>query len=287
MEFLEHYPLAPLTTLGVGGTARYFCEVKLRDEWLEIWQFAKTNGLKIVLLGGGSNLFFGDFEIDVLVVADRIFYVGKNEDGSVVCGSGTPLSLLVSQTREWGMGGIEALAGLPGRVGGAVFGNAGIPQCEIGSFVEEIEIFDLSTGEFQFLSKDKLIFSYRSSSLQAHPEWAIVSIKFRFLSGQKPEALLETSKNWILERKGKQPGGKSAGSWFKNTPEKSAGWLLDQVGAKGVRVGGAFVSDLHANFILNDGTATAADFEELENRLVKLVFDRFGVRLEREVRKIV
>ena len=297
MEWIENIPLSPLTTLKIGGNARYFFEGKEKKDFPILAHHIQKKKLPYCVLGGGSNIYFSDKGFDGFVFKNSIHFLEKTSNIShdknleqkslIQVGAGTPLSVVVFQTQKWGFTGLESLAGIPGTIGGAVYGNAGVPTKEIGDTVFQAEVFDILQEKFLTLQKEELSFSYRSSIFQTHPEWILTELCLQLNEQSSSQPNNHESAQWIQERASKQPSGMTAGSFFKNPSKKqSAGYLLDQVGAKGERVGGAVVSDIHANFFMNDGTATAQDMETLAKTLEKRVFESFGISLEREVKQM-
>lgn len=280
LRFDENISLAKYTTFGIGGPARYFIEVKSVKQMQAALLQAKN--LSVFLLGNGSNLIFDDRGYDGLVILNRIQFLEQNENTFYV-GAGYNFSLLGSQTTRYGFGGLEFASGIPGSVGGAVYMNAGANGSETADHLEKVDFVD-RMGNFLEFAREDLDFSYRHSPFHER-EGAIVSATFVL----EPS---ETARNRRIEivryRQATQPyGEKSAGCIFRNPKGGSAGKLVEEAGLKGLRVGGAEVSSMHANFIVNpEGKASAQDVLELMQLVKTKVKERSGKDLEFEVRYI-
>jgi UDP-N-acetylmuramate dehydrogenase len=206
------------------------------------------------------------------------------EGEEIMANSGVLLSQIIRLSVDNNLSGLEPLYGLPGSLGGAVWGNAGIPGTEIGNFVKKVVFFNVGDGVREITS-DEISFQYRKTSLQDAPD-IIMHIVLALQKGQR-DASKERMKKIDEIRRGKQPMGYTAGSFFKNpSPEKPAGWLIDQVGLKGKRFGDAEISSKHANFFMNTGHATASQILELAQLAKIKVKEKFSINLEMEVKII-
>lgn len=190
----------------------------------------------------------------------------------------SPLSLQVSERQESSLFG--KWIGLPGTVGGAVAGNAGCFGFEAKDAALEVSIFDIGTGQYISLRNSELDFSYRHSLLKENPDWFLVDAIFR------TDLVSDDTTDPRTFRSGKQPGGFTCGSFFRNPPGDSAGRLIDQVGLKGHRIGGVKISELHANFFVNDEKGTHKDILALRDLAKQKVREMFGVELQEEARII-
>ncbi len=279
----QHENLSRHTTLRVGGPADVlFIPHTLEDIQLILRQ-AHGKNIPTYLLGGGSNLLVSDAGIRGWVIKIGSLMGDFHQDGDrIVCGAGMVLGKLVKKTISCGLGGLENLWGIPGTVGGAVVQNAGAFGSSVSDCLISITVVD-KTGELVEYSKEKLDFSYRSGPF-AEDNQVIVEVTFELEPGDR-KSLEQTIKRIALERKEKFPSKKpTAGCFFKNPPENSAGKLIDQAGLKGCKVGGAMVSVVHANFIINTGSATATDIYELMNLVREKVKDKSGIILKAEVK---
>jgi UDP-N-acetylmuramate dehydrogenase len=267
----QNISLAQFSTLKVGGTADFFARVSDLDELKEVVKFADSQNLPIFVFGGGSNILFSDAGFRGLVIKNEIRKI-KFSANSAMVGAGELLANLLAQAVKNNLAGLQNLAGVPGTVGGAVVGNAN----SIGEKVSRVTIF--SNGESKILERKDLKFSYRDSNLR---DKILVEVEFEL---QKSSAnLIKEFQKIVTEKLAKQPFKGTAGSWFKNPPDLAAWELIEKAGCRGLKIGGAQVSEKHANFFQNAGRAMAADFLELEKMVVEKVQEKFGVKLEREV----
>ena len=271
--------LAPFCTYQIGGAADYFLEAANPQDLVAALEWANSNKLPFFVFGGGSNLLFDDAGFRGLVI--RVAMSDLSLDGEKIrAGAGCKIANLVNAAKEAGLSGLEAWNGLPGTVGGAVFGNAGCFGVETRDMLESAEIFD---GEVRTVGVDFFEYEYRNSKLKRDGGCAVLSAVFKLQKGDR--AVIDAKmKEVAVSRVKKQPAGSSTGSFFKNpSAEKPAGLLIEQCGLKGKMVGRAQVSEVHANFILNRGGATSADVLGLAAMVAKEVKKKFGVELEREV----
>jgi UDP-N-acetylmuramate dehydrogenase len=284
-------PLGPLTTYGTGGAARYFLLAESAQQIARAVTAAAEFDLRFCLIGGGSNLLISDAGFDGLVVKVAVKGIKALPGNKIRCGAGEDLMALVEFAAESGMGGLEFAAGIYGTVGGAIYGNAGAYGGEIGRLVSELTLVRRD-GALGRVSADYCRFGYRDSCLKQTGE--IVAEADFALQSREPRKIREKVEEILKVRHIKfPPEGRSAGCFFKNIPDPRepygklpAGRLLEQVGAKGLAVGGARVFEGHANIIVNDGGATSRDIRALADILKKKVFEQFGIRLEEEVVQI-
>lgn len=278
LQIKRDQPLSEHSTFGIGGAARYFASVQTSEEMSEAFLWAKKEDLPVFILGKGSNCLFADRGFNGLVVHNRIDFC-KVHEGSVSVGAGYSFSLLGTQLARSGFSGLEFAAGIPGSVGGAVYMNAGAGGGETSTFLTCVDFLSLE-GEKKSFKKEELLFSYRTSPFQKM-EGAIVSASFSLpqdLEARKRQITL------IDQRKKTQPlQEKSAGCIFRNPSSSSAGALIDQCGLKGLSMGGAKVSEKHANFIVNAGNSRAEDVSSLIQEIKKVVQEKKGISLETEI----
>lgn len=282
-------PLARYTTFKVGGPAEWFFEARTSDEIVDALRFAHGSGVPVTLLGGGSNVLIGDRGIRGLVIRPRGGVIEQLDSGRVRADAATTINGLVRWTIQRGIAGLEAWAGTPGTVGGAIFGNAHFGGRLIGELVESVRLADLD-GRARDLSRDEMEFGYDRSRLQKTGE-VLLSAVFRVSAGD-PTALRDIARQSLAYRKKTQPlDTPSAGCVFQN-PERaevpadipaSAGALVDRAGLKGTARGDARVSPTHGNFIVNEGHATAAEIRSLIHLCRARVRERFGVALQEEI----
>jgi UDP-N-acetylmuramate dehydrogenase len=285
-------PLAPLTTFKVGGAADLFLEPRTSEEIAAGLRLAARHGVPVTLLGGGSNVLVADAGVRGLVLRPRGGRIAREGDGLVRADAAVTINGLVRWLIGQHLAGLEAWAGTPGTVGGAIYGNAHWRQANIGDVVESVRVLTRDGGVRQ-IPADRLDFDYDTSRLQQSGE-ILVWAAFRVRPGQDPDALRAVARASLAFRKQTQPlAAPSAGCIFQNpqprrdkVPEgipPSAGALIDRAGLKDHVIGGARVSPVHANFIVNDGTATAADIAALVELCRATVADRFGVTLRDEI----
>lgn len=284
-------PLAPLTTLRIGGPADLLVEVRDADEALATLRLARTAGVAVSWLGGGSNLLIGDLGVRGLVVRWHAGAVSSPAPDRVRADAGATVNGLVRYTIGHGLAGLAAWAGTPGTVGGAVHGNAHFQGRMIGERVVAVRVAGLD-GVRREIPVAQMEFAYDQSRLQRSGEVAL-AVEFRVEPGD-PAALRDEARRSLSFRKRTQPLAlPSAGCVFQNPdpsrvrlPEgmpASAGALVDAAGLKGAACGGARVSPVHANFVVNEGGATARQVASLIESMRDAVAARFGVALEEEI----
>jgi UDP-N-acetylmuramate dehydrogenase len=287
----EQAPLAPMTTFRVGGPADWLLETRNGDEIVSALTAAASAGVPVTMLGGGSNVLVSDRGVRGLVIRPRGGEVRQVDAGRVRADAAVTVNGLVRWLINHSLAGLEAWAGTPGTVGGAIFGNAHFGGRLIGDLVASATVAR-TEGEILEAPASAMGFAYDRSRLQTSGE-VLLSAVFRVTSGD-PAALRARARESLAFRKRTQPlDTPSAGCIFQNpapgrdeVPDGipwSAGALVDRAGLKGARVGGAVVSAAHGNFIVNDGTATAADIRRLIERCRAAVRERFGVILREEI----
>ena len=275
-------PLAPYTWLRLGGPAQYLVTPRTVDELKRFVVFCHDEQIPIRVLGGGSNLLVKDEGVSRAVIRLTAPEFAQVEiDGSKVrAGAGALLSRVISETVRAGLAGFENLAGIPGTIGGALCGNSGGRQGEISQFVTSVTGLT-SLGEQVVRGKDELTFDYRQSNLN---ELLILEGEFE-LRSDDPEAISQKLKmNWIAKKSVQPLSSQSAGCIFKNPRGQRAGMLIEQAGLKGTRVGGAEVSERHANFIVTHAGAKSSDVVRLIDLVRSKISEQFGVHLESEIK---
>ncbi len=278
------------TTFKVGGKVKYLCEISDINKFPEVIKTAKECHLKFIVIGGGSNLYFTDEIYEGIVIVNRCdnFQVKGRE---IECESGVFVEDIIEACILHKLTGLEFMAGIPGTVGGAVCGNAGAFGDSIGNYVKTALIID---EQFAVKTVDKEFFNfdYRKSNI-VNSEKVILKVTLQLQEGEKEEIVKKVEENKKL-RMSKIPYDKpSAGSFFKNvllskdsSKRTAVGELIDKAGCRGLRIGDAQVSLKHGNFIINVGNAKSKDVLMLAEKLKKVVYDKFGIILEEEVRYI-
>ncbi len=294
-----HVALAPYTTLRVGGPADLFVQVDTVDQMQRAWCLAHELQLPCLLIGRGSNLLVSDRGVRGVVIYNRCERIVPGE--LTVAETGALFRDVFLQTSACGLSGLEFAVGIPGTVGGALVSNAGAYRHCISERLVSLEIVD--GCERITVDPQWMEFTYRSSRLRDRgvSRCVLLSATLR-LTPDDPAAIRERARQYQDQRRQKQPTDPSAGSFFKNVESVElaqqlsglpadlreagvvpAGYLIAEAGLKGCRVGGACVSPKHANFIVNAGNATAQDIAELASTVIREVYDRFHVHLDREV----
>jgi UDP-N-acetylmuramate dehydrogenase len=287
----EGAPLGSLTTFRCGGTADFMVDALSAEDVQHAVGAARAAGVPVTVVGGGSNLLVADGGVRGLVVRVRRGDIASAEGGSVRADAGATINGLVRWTIARGLAGLEAWAGTPGTVGGAIRGNAHFRGRDIGHLVDYVVLLD-GEGAVQQVPAAAMEFGYDWSRVQRTGE-IVLAAAFRVRPGE-PEQLRAVARESLAYRKRTQPlASPSAGCIFQNpdpsrdcVPEGipwSAGALIDRAGLKGAREGGARVSPTHANFIVNEGNASAADVRRLIERCKQAVRARFGVELREEI----
>ncbi len=314
MEIKENSLLAEFTTLKVGGPARFFAEAENEEEISAAVKFAAEKNLPVFVLGGGSNILTSDKGFDGLVIKIQDTKY-KILDTNIECGAGVPLSRAVSESIKAGLTGLEWAAGIPGTVGGAVRGNAGAfggCMADVVSAVKVLDIKEIGTGSREELGIVNYefggcMFDYRDSVFKQNPNLIILSVTLKLKKGDKEESEKRV-KEILRGRKEAQPFDfPSSGSFFKNPLVENkklideykkdtgkdakdkiipAGYIVDALGLRGKKIGGAMVSQRHGNFLVNAGGAKAEDFIILAALIKTRARNTYGVQLKEEVQMV-
>jgi UDP-N-acetylmuramate dehydrogenase len=303
MEIKKNVSLKNYSTFKIGGKAKYFLIAKNEKEILKGIGWARKKKIPFFILGGGSNVLFSDKGFNgLLIKLQNTQYEIRNT--KIIAEAGVPLQKLVLETAKKGLSGLENLAGIPGTLGGAIWGNAGAFGREIGDLVEEVKVLEVKGSRLKVkrLKNKECEFGYRDSVFKRRKNWIILGATLKLKKGVKKE--IEKKIKEILKlRKEKQPlQFPSAGSVFKNLPMKKvpkkvrekfkekikngflpAAVLIEAAGLKGYQIGGAKISEKHANFIVNIKSAKASDVKELIGKIKKEVKKKFKIKLEEEI----
>jgi UDP-N-acetylmuramate dehydrogenase len=282
-------PIARYTSARVGGPAEMFLTVNTASELRRAVELAYAQRIPYFILGGGSNILVSDEGISGLVILNRARSVRFRHTGiSVVCTaeSGMNLSSLARQCIAKGLGGLEWAIGIPGSVGGAVFGNAGAHGGDMNAVLLDATVWEPGNG-VRVYSNEEMQYEYRSSAFKRDQQKArtrrvILSAELQ-LTPESVDVLTARADAFTAQRKQTQPGGASMGSMFKNPENYYAGYLIESAGLKGYRVGNAQISEKHANFFVCDGDAQAEDIRELIAEAWNAVRQQFGIEMELEV----
>ncbi|MCZ6555646.1 MAG: UDP-N-acetylmuramate dehydrogenase [Thermodesulfobacteriota bacterium] len=277
------YPMKKYTWLRVGGLADLVVQPNNSSEFLELLNLLSSSNVPWVVLGEGSNTIVYDKGISGVVISTKKLKKIEIIDGTkVLAESGAILGTILNKTIKAGLTGFEFAAGIPGTVGGGIFMNAGANDGEIKDVVDTVWIW--LRGEEIALSRSEIKFEYRKSHL---PQGSVITKAiFKLEQGNSSESA-RSVKDYMTKRNLTQPIKMSnTGSIFKNPPQIAAGQLIEELGLKGFGIGGAKFSDLHANFIVNSGNATARDVLELIETAKREALLQRGIKLETEVRVI-
>ena len=294
-------PMARHTTLKVGGPARWFWAAPDVETLARVLDLCTQAAIPYLFIGHGSNLLMSDAGYDGLVIQNRC--KGCTVGDETYAESGVSFGSLFLQTARAGYGGLEWAIGIPGTVGGALVSNAGAYRGNIGPLVSSVRVF--ADGQDRAVGPEWMEFSYRDSRLRRSGlggGTVVLSCTFHLTERGDPDVILAQAKEYQAQRRAKQPYAPSAGSFFKNVQSQTlaemlpglpagmraagvvpAGFLSEACGLKGLRVGGAEVSEKHANFLINAGGATASDLRTLAHQVKSAVQARFGVLLEEEI----
>lgn len=286
MNLERRVPLAPHTSLRVGGPADYFLLARSNQEYVEGLRWARGEGLPVRIIGGGSNLLVSDAGVEGVVVkaaASRSQVGERNGRPVLVADAGATFANVARKLAKQGFGGLEWAANVPGSIGGATVNNAGAFGGDTARCLVGLTIVDAS-GQARWLEADDLAYAYRTSLLKqrALGEVAVVEAELR-VELSTPEQADGLVKQFQAQRTRTQPRILSAGSVFANPDGTWAGKLIEEVGLKGSTAGRAAISEQHANFIVNLGGATAADVYALVRRAQTTVFERTGTWLRPEI----
>ncbi len=279
MDLQEHVSLGNKTTMRIGGKARYYAELTSQKDVEDAWSKAKELDVPFIILGGGSNTIFADGTINALVVRIKTDSL-KVSGNTVKVEAGKNLPMLINELAKGNLD-LSALTGIPGTVGGAIFGNAGQgPKgIWIDSFIKDVTVF--ADGEWETLSREECEFKYRESGFK---NWntAIIWSATLTVPSRPADEIQSEIENLLQRRLETQPHVKTSGSIFKASGDTPAWKLIDAAGLRGKKFGGIEISEKHANFLLNDGNGTFADVSEA----IQTVRDSIDEPLEVEMRLV-
>ena len=275
------YPLAKHTWYGLGGPADYFIRPETVEQLEEAARRCNENNIPIYVMGFGSNLLIKDngLRAAVIKLETEQFTQTQFDGEQLTAWAGAELGKLVLTCVQKGLSGIEALIGIPGSIGGAVKMNAGGNFGDIGAVVETVTLMDTQGNVFE-KSKPELVFDYRRTNIAAK---FILNAQLKLVTGD-PEQIMRTVKEMWIYKKNTQPlNTKNTGCIFKNPRGVSAGALIDRAGLKGLQIGGATVSEKHANFIIAEKGCQSRDVARLIDAIKQRVKEKFDIDLELEI----
>lgn len=282
-KVFKNFDIKNLTTFKVGGKVDYLVIPKDIEDIKKTLKIGKERDIPVYVMGNGSNLLVSDKGVRgiVLRISKENFNKVSLKGNIIDSESGVPLSELISLSIKSELSGLENLYGIPGVLGGVIAMNAGTDGCSISDFMREIKIIDTSLNQ-KNLSKEEVLFSYRKSSV-LEKKLIVLEAKIE-LKKENKDKILKTLKEKMLRRKLTQPiNFPTAGCVFKNEGENKAGYLIEKAGCKGLKIGDAEVSKLHANFILNKGNATFMEIISLMKLVREMVYEKFKIMLNPEI----
>jgi UDP-N-acetylmuramate dehydrogenase len=299
----ENVSLLPLTSFRIGGNARFYVEVFSVGQLQEALGFAKEKQLNFYILAGGTNLLVSDKGFDGLIIRMKMNKISVRDE-TLEVEAGVPLIKAINTAAQAGLSGMEKMGGIPGTVGGAVRGNAGAFGTEIKSCIKSVTAFDIEKMEAVSFAAQQCEFAYRTSIFKENKNLVVTSATIVLQKGDVSEIQKLTMDTIMMRASKGLHGVRSAGSFFMNPvtedekllaefeKEKGvaarnnalpAGWVIEQAGLLGKKIGGAQVSELHANYIVNAGEASAEDVIMLVSYIKQQVRDQFGIQLREEV----
>lgn len=284
-EYLENERLRYHTSVRLGGKARVVFMPKDVESLGRVVKYVRKNGIKHFILGRGSNIVFPDGELDIVVIKIcRVLDFIEIDGCEIVVGAGYSLARLAKEASKLGLAGMEFAGGIPGTVGGSVYMNAGAHTGDMASVLEKVVAID-SEGHVVSLTNEECKFTYRHSIFQDN-DFIIVSTMFKLVPGDSAAVYKKMAGNLAYRREMQPLDLPSVGSTFRNPEGHHAGKLIEECGLKGFKIGGACVSEKHANFVVNMDEATSSDFIALVELIKKTVLDKKGVVLETEFVKV-
>ncbi len=276
-------PMSRHTTFRIGGSAALYAVCETTEAVAYLIGLCRANETRYMVLGCGSNVLFADEGYDGVIVSTTGLHEIHVEENILRVQAGASLNAAAKTARDAALTGMEFAHGIPGSVGGAVFMNAGAYDGEMKDIVLESTYLDTSTGEIHTLTGEAHGFGYRESVYRAHPEWIILSARLCLQPGDKAEITAKMD-DLMQRRISKQPlEYPSAGSTFKRYPGRYTAQMIDELGMKGLQIGGAQVSEKHAGFIINKDGATAVDVLALIEKVQETIYESYGIRIECEL----
>lgn len=281
-KVIENEPMYKHTTYKVGGPAKIFVKAKDIDSLIQTLKYCRDHDIKRMVIGNGSDLLFSDKEYDGVIISMKSFDDVKMNGSTIVAQAGVSMIALAYSSAKAGLSGFEFMGGIPGDMGGGIFMNAGAYKYCMADVFKCARVLDDELNVIT-LSKEDMEFSYRHSVLQKHPNWIILDATFE-MTVKDPGEIRKVLDKRKERRMSTQPWNFAcAGSVFRNPDEKPAWRYIDEAGLRGYEIGGAQVSPKHSNFIVNNGYASAKDILDLIRLVEKTVYEKFEVKLHKEV----
>lgn len=281
-KVIENEPMYKHTTYKVGGPAKIFVKANDIDSLIQTLNYCRDHDIKHMVIGNGSDLLFSDKEYDGIIISMKSFDDVKMNGSTIVAQAGVSMIALAYSSAKAGLSGFEFMGGIPGDMGGGIYMNAGAYKYCMADVFVSARVLDDDLNIIT-LSKEDMEFSYRHSVLQKHPNWIILDAAFE-MTAKDPGEIRKVLDKRKERRMSTQPWNFAcAGSVFRNPEEKPAWRYIDEAGLRGYEIGGAQVSPKHSNFIVNNGYASAKDILDLIKLVEKTVYEKFRVKLHKEV----
>lgn len=281
-KVIENEPMYKHTTYKVGGPAKIFVKANDIDSLIQTLNYCRDHEIKHMVIGNGSDLLFSDKEYDGIIISMKSFDDVKMNGSTIVAQAGVSMIALAYSSAKAGLSGFEFMGGIPGDMGGGIYMNAGAYKYCMADVFVSARVLDDDLNIIT-LSKEDMEFSYRHSVLQKHPNWIILDATFE-MTAKDPGEIRKVLDKRKERRMSTQPWNFAcAGSVFRNPEEKPAWRYIDEAGLRGYEIGGAQVSPKHSNFIVNNGYASAKDILDLIKLVEKTVYEKFEVKLHKEV----
>ena len=281
---LENIDLKKYNTYGIGGIAKYMVFPSNEEKLVKLLDYIKDEKISWYILGGGSNLILPDEDYDGVIINLKELNNYEFDKDIINAESGISLGKLVNVMLDAGYTNLSSLMGIPGLLGGAIIGNAGAYGTSIFDYIINVKFID-EDGNIKELNKEEIKYDYRLTEFK-EKKVIVLSAKIRCINGNVAEAKEKIKENLEKRRKSQPLEYKNAGSVFRNPPSHAAGYLIEHSGLKGITVGGAMVSEKHANFIINFNNATSRDIIKLVELIKSKVKDVYNVELELEQVKV-
>ena len=285
---IKNFNIRNHTTIKVGGITEYFAEPNNIYEFLDLLEWSHLNNQKCLIIGAGSNLLINNIFLKGLIICTKKMKTLKiePETGIVEAEAGVMLPTLSTSLAKYGLQGGEWAVGIPGTLGGAICMNAGTRDISLANNLISVKVINSKTLEIFELKKKEINFGYRFSPFQDN-DLMIISAKMHFIPKGNISNIIQTTKDILKKKKESQPYHlPSFGSIFKNPDNNFAAKLIDDTGLKGLKIGGAEISNMHANFIVNNSSASSKDIFKLITLVQKKVQQNKGIFLQLEVRMI-
>jgi len=282
-EYYNDKTFKELTTIKMGGPIAHYVLPNTIEDICLIVEYCKSNHIEFKVIGNGSNLICGESLFEGVVICPKKINALEIKGNEVYVEAGVKAPYLSNVLANNGLSGLEFASSIPGDVGGLVYMNAGAYKEAMSDVISEVLVY--KKGEMVWMKKDELKYSYRTSIFQEHPHWVILAAKM-IMKQKDPSEIIELMEDRLRRRKASQPLDKpSAGSCFRN-PEGTFAWkYIDEIGYRGHHVNGITVSNMHSNFLINEGNGTSSDYLNIVLDIQKKVMEKYNIKLIMEAEK--